>query len=537
MEQREEIRELWLEKLANEGFSEEQLSGQIGEALLIKLPAFKANCTMDYGEERMSYVLSFVQTTNEKLPYTFSELKATHRDPVDIDHHVINGIDTLALDQLMTQVNWIDAFSAVPDSDSGNLSAALRQIGELRKLADGDPPHGRYTQQCLMYKHWPAEVYQKYRDTEMPDLRKAHEHSYTFKASQGDILNAHLAYHIISERYDSLRDILEGMRLHKIENSFSVYGELIENLRYNPDAFTLTGHFNLPEGYTEFSIPVEKINGWYSIDEYELTFTPYLEIAHGVFGGIDTSVLEAEMRKINWQDDESLFTFSEDEAPTFKGVVNDIQHQLYRVSQEMAGFEVADLLQLKYLTDVTFFGENIDQSAWDHLEDLPKLRRSFPVEQSILSAAYLLAGRAVFSPIGPKYTENEQYWIRLDLSRPQEHYPASLFAGFSRQELEDALRPVCMLSTPTADRSGMASELMEGKRAQIYTATDKTILVEAAPEKKDLLFFTEDLRPIPVNLNMDPDWKPEPSPQERPRIAQKQSTPVKKSGRRKGKGI
>src|SRR5699024_10225793 len=92
--------------------------------------------------------------------------------------------------------------------------------------------------------------------------------------------------------------------------------------------------------------------------------------------------------------------------------------------------------------------------------------------------------------------------------------------------------------------------LQQGDLLIVPIKDGRKVILRANPEQKTIDVFTSDMRPIPVNLRLDPDWKPaliqkenipekhqellsKPKSKSNPNIFSKQS----KKRHRKGKGI
>src|SRR5690606_1802847 len=121
------------------------------------------------------------------------------------------------------------------------------------------------------------------------------------------------------------------------------------------------------------------------------------------------------MQAINWHDDSSLFRFGEDdEVREFLPKVSEVQEQVYRLSQDMVGSEIADQLQLRYWIGVTFFEDIVTQTAWDELESRTKIKAEFPFDITAKSAFNLLCRRPVMDRVATSVEEDRPVWMRLE---------------------------------------------------------------------------------------------------------------------------
>jgi|GEM_PF-1435097 len=491
--------EALLEKLQELGIKVDEIEAYVRDRISFGLPSFKVAYSKWFDQELMRYQI-YISKINDQ--YNLAGLTATHRDPVDIEELSIAGVNTTSLDKDMKAVDWDVHFRQTVASINTDLAGNI--ISRIKAISDLKDSDGLNVQQLLMYKHWPEHIYESYRIEGHPDLKKFHEHSYTFSARLGESLNVNLAHMVISERYDHLWNLLGDLGLERIAG-LDIDELLKKHLKDNPDSFIITSSFNTPKGFTEFSIPVSKIDGWYLLDTYNVNLTPYPQMHHGIYNGLDTAELEKQIQSVDWKNDDELFIFHDDDMPEFLPVINSIQEQLYQLSKDIAGGYIGAVLQLQYMQEATFFDGAIDQDVWDLLDRLPKLEREFPAEINIDAAVNLLYGSAVFNYIGIDGAENVRDWIRLDLQDREHGYPPIPISSYSKPELEKLVGTIAGINFGYGE---WCQNLMNGDQVKLRLNQGQTILVSAHPEQKTLNLFTTDHKPIPFNFNFDPDWSP-----------------------------
>lgn len=338
------------------------------------------------------------------------------------------------------------------------------------------------------------------------DQHSRKEHVRKFTASPGGICNPNLAFNIVSGRVDDLMEKLSALRVEDFLD-IDIYGKIEEFLSTSSDVFGITYFHNEPEGNIEYNIPVIKSGGWYAIDNYSAILTPYPPIKHGIYNGIDSYGLEELMRKINWRDDRQLFILHDDREPEFKPKVADVQEQMYRLSLDPIGGDIADVLQLKYWSDTSFFGDNIQQTAWDYFESLPKREMHFPVNVPVKTSFNLLCGRAAVKNTSYLSREKELWWERLDFTShaDKNHYETKVIKNFGEERLFSILSS---MPIPSSQLNRLLLDLEGGDAASLVLPNSRKIYLEANPEQQTVDVYSESLRPIMVNFYFDPDWNP-----------------------------
>lgn len=513
-----EKEEQLLKFLAEAGFAGEELERQIKANINLNAPRFSVPHRIPFGDEIMFFDLKF-QYDFQFDSYRLEKYIATHRAPVHIDHQVINEIDTAQLEQKMSRYDW-DAYFANRITDPLIYQGMSEIRTELNRLPLGQDFDGIMIQEQLMFKYWSPEDYQR---VSSEDLYNAYGNSRDFVPVESGICNVNLAYHIVSDR---LNDLYEKLSFAGLDNlpGLDLHAKLEEILSGNPQSFDLNYSRNTPEGLSEFIFAVTKIEGYYAVDTYSLTVTPYPEIQHGDFGGINTRELEAEMHKIDWNNDRKLFIFREDAEPDLFPSVRYIADLVHQLSDDKAGVNISEMLQLKYWQDAVFFSDLIKETTWHKLEGLPKRIEVFPIETDANIAKNLMYGRTVMNgPPGVIPPDDTSTWLALDLNTRDQngHYPVQKIEGFSKQDVTDLIH---LLPVGSADFYPLRNSLLRGDISAVTLTNDIKVLLQANPEQRTIDITTPDGRPIPFNFRFDPDWKPvqkitqheEQKPQEKP---------------------
>lgn len=524
-----------LEYLASLGFEGSKFEDALREKLSLNAPNFTVSHRVAFGEELMSFKLQFVKDPQFNA-YRLQKYNAMHRSPVLPEHTVINGIDTAALEERMKKQDWDIYFD--PAKKAANPEAA-KEMAEitmlLNKLAEGQNFDGLQIQEELLYKYWPAE---NYTSDNKRDFKICHEHERDFSATEYGMCSVNGAYQVTSGRLDDLFEKLQAVGLDGWPG-VDLYRKLEHVLDSNPQDFKLEFVRNDPEAYTEITIPVVALDYEYAIDTYDMVVTEHPATEHGTYNGIDSAELEGLMREIDWHNDRQLFIFHPDAEPDFQPKVAIVQEQIFRLSQDMAGGDIADQLMVKYWSDATFFTDMLQQSAWDYLESLPKKQQQFPAELNAKAGYNLLCGRAVAEHIMYPFRPESDQWVRLELEKKDGNgnYNVVPLTGLGKTELEDVL---AVIPFSNSDYYPVRNGLLRGDLVPVTLTNEKKVLLEASPGKQTINVYTTEMRLIPTNFRLDPDWKPQQGPPQKEALhkALKPILPAKKpQEKRKGRGI
>jgi hypothetical protein len=212
-----------------------------------------------------------------------------------------------------------------------------------------------------------------------------------------------------------------------------------------------------------------------------------------------------------------------------------IQEQVYRLSQDLAGADIADRLMIKYWNGATFFEDMIGQEGWDYLNGLPKLTQEFPAGLNARAAYNLLCGRAIPENLMFPFRSETDQWVRLDIENKNGNGNHNVFAvtGLSTTDLENTLN---FIPIPNSNYYPVKNGLLRGDLVPVTLSNDKKVLLEANPEGRTINVYTPGKRLIPTNFNLDPDWKPK---QIQPQQAAEKTHPKQSIApkKRKGRGL
>ncbi|MBK1439858.1 hypothetical protein JHJ32_07680 [Parapedobacter sp. ISTM3] len=480
------------------GFEGETLEKEIVRNADIGLPRFTVDHRVLFDKGSIQFELLI--TTGVNGVYELERYKANYRSSVQIKHINYRGIDTSVLEDSMARINWPLFFTTggeQHEAEGNGLNSIKDVMKQLNTLYHATDIAANKIHQQLLYKYWPKEIYELYKHPQINYMAIGHERSAEY--SSGDwIPNARLAYNILSGKREELYEKISLSQLEEFAK-IDLYTILNRELSKKPGAFHITGYKNSENGLTEFEVPVRWENGNYEVDIYRATYSPHPEIEHGVYNGIDSAELEAMMREIDWWDDSNVFRFPEDGDPEFRSKVYDVQEQIYRLSQDMVGAEVADKLKLKYWVGLDFFGDNIEETAWEELEGRDKIQVEFPLEFPARTLFSLMQGRPIFDRTASKI-EGTAIWWRIN----DEHRPEQVEA-VSPKEIDGQLS---MLPIGATGRYEARNRLLEGNILELNPSGEKSVSVTVDPKAFGLQMHTSDGRPIAFNFSLDPDWKP-----------------------------
>src|SRR3546814_558910 len=276
------------------GFKGGKLEDDLRKEISFNLPSFKVHHHIPWGEEQMFFEFQF-NKDQQFGAYRLVEYKAVHRREVDIEHAVVEDIDTRELEEAMKKINWLEYFDKgreVTDVFSKQLIELT--MPRLIRISYGDSATGRRIQQELMFKYWPKDVYKAHMTPAEGDLSRRYEEEQIFPATEYVTCNANLAFHLLSGR---LEELFEQLYPFEIDGYLGkdLHSYLEDRLSGKPEKFNITCSGNEPEGFIEFVIPVELINGWYWNGGYTATLTMHPEISHRIIGNTDSRELEEKM--------------------------------------------------------------------------------------------------------------------------------------------------------------------------------------------------------------------------------------------------
>lgn len=521
-----------IQYLASLEFKGITLEKDLRKNMALNLPSFKLDHQMAYGKETMFFELN-MKMGHQMGDYRLSSYKASHRAEVFIDHQQINGINTAELDERMAGWKW-DLYFKDPDKLLNDEDKVFmkKTFDQLHKITEGNDHIGHGIQQKLMFKYWPKQ----YLDQQVyQELRPIYEHNREFSVSEFGCCNAHLAYHILSGRLDDLYEMIRETGIDQYPG-VDLHHLLEQELSQNPEQFQVQKYHNTWQYQAEFILPVTSKEDWYHIDTYKVALTPLPEIAHAHIKGIDTWELEEAMRAVDWHRDGELFNFISDTEPALLDHIAAIQRDIYILCDDPTGAIIADQLSLRYWIDATLFEDLIRPQAWDYLDSLPKRVMEFPVSVDAKVACNLLMGKPIAEEFLLSEAATPGNWVRLKLDKLNDldTYHYIHITGPTAEQIGKLLSVLPVVSW---EHKQTINELQKGTLVQTTLTSGKKILIEVAPETKDLNFYSNKMEPIPVNIHFDPDWKPPETSLEKKVNAPRLQSKVRKiPGKKNGKG-
>lgn len=257
------------------------------------------------------------------------------------------------------------------------------------------------------------------------------------------------------------------------------------------------------DGIGEIRLYIDQVGNNYKPEQLIVSFRKFPPIEHRTFAGIDTKILDIEMSSIDWSKDSELFIFEDGDVPDFTPPVEMISKKMNNLLSYPDGQKIYDMLSLKYWVGATFFEDMVRDEAWELAKSFPEIKMPFPSNTNAHVAINLLAGRAAMATELFRNYEGTEQWARLkqgDQYGPKLHF----FIGPTSNDLVNLIDNFRFFRRP----ENLALELSKGDICQEIHPSGRKILMMCVPEEKTLAFFAEDSRPIPVNINFDPDWHP-----------------------------
>lgn len=525
--------------LSGKGFKGSSLESDIEKSIGLNPPGFKIGHQVRYGAETMFFELQF-KKDRQFNAYRLEKYSARHRKAVEVEARVINGIDTAELERRMQEGDWDTWFNNQGVITSPEtLKHIDTTIAMLKELSTGKNFDGINIQEALMFKYWP-EIGFIGHVSSYDDFKRTYERQRDFHAGEYGICSCNDAYLQVSGKFEDLHEKLQELKLDEYAG-LDTYEELSRLLADCPDEFTIKCSHNTTEAYAEFIVPVIKLDGSYSLDEYTMSLHIYPEIQHDIFNGVDTRELEHAMQAINWTNDRELFIVHDGREPEFYPKIDAILQEMYGLEQHEKGAEIAYLLQLKYWQYTSFFETMVSSEAYQLLESLPKIGRNFPCEIDAGIAWNLLCGRAVRDTNVYPFLPESRDWLRLDTEQHAGERNLAFIEveKFTQHELVTLIKQI-----PIVASRSVQYRLERGDLVPVTLCNQTKILLQTNPEQKTIDVFTPEKRSIPVNINFDPDWKPAQMPsgeikKQHEHTARRQVKPVSnvKGVNRKGKGI
>lgn len=486
------------------GFEGEKLEADIRQGYRESGASFTVHHRIAFGDEMMRYDLRFVHD-RQFMAYRLESYEASHRLPVTIDHGVVNGIDTRALEERMAGIDWVRHFEGTtagngPDDVSEGVESDLWQLNAKPSFDAED------IQSRLMFKYWPESHW----DDLVKELRPALERSRTFQAAERGICGAVLAYNIVSGHLDSLYELIKKTGIEKYPG-IDLEGLLAANLSHDTDGFEISCSVGEEEGIVDFRIPIEKIDGGYHADTNHATFTAYPEIQHGVFDGINTRDLEEQMKLIDWKADDGLYQFNEHEDVVLLPHVQAIKDSIVRLAGHERTKDIADYLQVKYWSD-SFMEIYVEDETWQ-MKAWDSVKQRFRLSEDTKTISNLLRGGPVHATELKTFGHGTDGWFIIDPSTVSADglNTMELVKGLTRQQAETMVNMLPLDGTVYV--GDIVRSIMQGEQVPVdLIGVDGSLRVnvKANPRESRLELQTPDDRPIPFNFRLDPAWTPEP---------------------------
>ncbi|MDX3917008.1 MAG: hypothetical protein QHC79_25930 [Pseudosphingobacterium sp.] len=485
------------------GFDEEHLHEKITSASDRGRLSFDAYLTRSYHPDKMSYTLNF-KWDLQFGAYSLHSYQATFKPPHEIEHKVLAGINTRRLDGDMDELDWDWWFQSGEDEYDFPLRRQFEEtLAELQRLQSAADTEGSRIAEQLMFKHWPAAVYNRAFKRLSSFLI---HHTQTFTATPDGICHPNLAYHILSGNLQKLYELLLPIGLDNYTD-VDIHRALERNLAANEFPFIIKGERNNPDGNISYSIPVDLVGGKPEADHIEATITPHPPLDHGVFNGVNTSELDMKMSMIDWHNDTLFEIIDEenDDCPHLLPEIDDLLGQVLKVENDPEGRDIADKLMLKYWTDADFLDSFILPGAWKQLEDRPSFSANFPLGFQAKAIFNLLCGRNVLLADQEKREKDGTIWIRLIVNKG--YCPREYLSGPTKEEL---MRDLRMLPLVETDREETLNDLCQGERPVVTLQTvkgnQKAIL--ELNQQGTLNIYSSSMRPIFFNFRLQEEWDP-----------------------------
>lgn len=409
--------------------------------------------------------------------WDLSEYTARFTRPIILPTEHISGIDVLSLDRSMATVNWGNVMRELPIG-SPYKKELFRKMIALEHAGQ----KGRNAFDLLSIKHWTGTgLY----DPNLDDLKKKYVTEQHFTAKEPHIENIRFCYQLLSGRFDQYMAKLEDI-------GFSSPLYLKRMLAYSEGDFQLVHHKVMPEGIMTVTIPLLKKGGTYQMDNYKVKLTATPPIIDGVYNGVDTSVLQQEMKQINWQDEDSHYKHVDGEEPRFVEEVERIVEQLqYVLADEPFGRNVSSQIQLKYWAESPDFGGIIDNETWDYLNSLTSEKLILPIYINIMQGYQLMTGNVLF------YKDQSEMVGQWMHAVPDPDQPGALQfrsdKGIASSQLKRLLQ---LLPCGKTEIDAALNDIKNGRMGSVILNNGQPVRVSVDPFQGQLKLFSADGMPI-----------------------------------------
>lgn len=487
------------------GFEGEDVEDKVRQLFFLKLPCPVLRLRKGFGSESL---LIELQLGGNLITgdIVITHYLAIYRMPIHITPSVENGVDIAALELRMQQVDW-KLYNRWHNEwlgiDTEISQYMLETVALLNRLAE--TLIGIDYCNLLLYKYTPD-----YFDSTqaIAALRSTYERLKEFPVDGDHFCHVNLAYHLLSDRVDDLEEAIKDL-IGNVNVPYNLRDSLEDQLSHDPDSFTLDLSFQRQDAMARAIIPVFKRDGYYQLDGYNLTVTTYPQFNHNCFNGVDTGDLEQLMQRIDFQFG-LVFPRHHDGERLYKDWTTEMEEELNRLWQDKQGMLIACVLVHRYIQDEPYFISKIPAEAIEIIEKFQSLAYDFNNDISIATACNLLEGRWVPKEFVDPLDPQTNVWVRMTfLEGPGKVMNFEEVEGPDQGELKRLLGFLPFKGYLAIDKA--CDALLKGEIAKLSSPEGNELSIVNAPDKNTLLVYNNKGQLIPINLHLDPDWKPDPT--------------------------
>jgi len=479
--------------LADHGFGGEKLERELTKQMAYNLPAFNLFHRIDYPEAQVRFRLYF-EKVNPQRNYSLRKYSAAYIP--NLEHKIINGIDSWLLEGKMAGIDW--HLQPLDSSAAATTGQRIKAIcADLWRLSDNESMQGKALQDWLRIKYWSDTPY------ETPDIRPERprfEVERKFENYYGEICSVHQAYYVLTGRIYEVSEPLTS-------RGFDLYNQIENGLKYNTSQFKIKERRYNAEGIIDYTFELSQNAGILSVGGCQATLELHPQITHGIYGDISTRDLEKELQAINWLNLNELMVSSDDEAPELKPHVKDLVSTLMSLYDQPDAQEVAERLMLKYFRDRDFFSDFIPDATWQK-EDLLQVRsRYFEEPLPALVIYNLLCGRSFLPDLHPAGSPEWQC-LDFDIRDKDGNYPLKPAGDFSHIELRRVAKMLPLRIPQDPFINGLLYQLKLGQMYAVEMNNGRTYYLSADPKNKTIDITDNEGELIHTNLRLEKNWRP-----------------------------
>lgn len=283
----------------------------------------------------------------------------------------------------------------------------------------------------------------------------------------------------------------------------AIRNEIFKTLKHLPGKEELKFTFATENYYASLGIPIKLTKGWYKLDGYALSVTPFPEIELGIINGIDAKRIDKKLETVDWRGDDDIVSLASDNRSTFPEDIALLQEELFRLALSPEGKIVADQLMLRYWLCAPVFEDFISPGAMEMLMALPVKTHKFNSEITGKKAVNLLLGRPVLKD-KPDNQGDACNWLRLIPSKKGLQELVT-FPALPIKELQNLIN---LLPVDSSLKSGIEDDLINGEIAQTVSKSDRALYLKVTDTATGIQLFDHNKKEIPYNFYMDADWMP-----------------------------